>query len=554
MRQRISDWNCVSFGWPIPARSFIVCLAVAATVSCASVPPSKLLPNELKTHQSDNPQSACISPDSMSSSASKSKLIVFVHGVLGNATETWHAPDAESSWPSMLLADSELNGPRNDGPYEALIFSYKTTLVRYSSNITEVAIQLRAELEKRKALENCEQIYFIMHSMGGLVTKRMLLSLANEGETDRLARIRALFFVGTPTYGSKLGSLAKGLSFNPQFQNMEPLDINTYLQTLDHDWQDFLRKRNTEGRKFPLSFCAYEATPTFFPWVVDRVSAAPNCDSTPLSIDKNHIGIVKPESRNVEPYPMVKRHILELSKEPFLPNRKVVLMDSAYPWKVYDLETLRNGGTNADDIIPILDHAKLNLVSIKELVYPRWADLQRIKDLNPGLIIVHLSSFSGFSEPQKITDRRGTPPSTTYTYKEVQDHTAQRRTVKEFNYFLKNALEALPETRFLIYSRLNEMQKQQIEENLDQLAEELAKLSKPNLSKEKTRKRMMLFAVCPTNGRNNNPSEYSFKDPITQSVFKSYIRTILGDLNGPQSCPTDSLPGGSTTDECMKSN
>jgi pimeloyl-ACP methyl ester carboxylesterase len=445
----------------------------------------------------------------------------------------------------MLLSDDELNGADKKASYEALIFSYKTTLVRYSSNITEVAVQLRAELEKRKALESCEQIYFVTHSMGGLVTKRMLLSLANEGETDRLARIRGLFFIGTPTYGSKLGSVAKWLSFNPQFQNMEPMDINTYLQTLDHDWQDFLRKRTAEGRKFPLSFCAYEATPTFWPWVVDRVSAAPNCDSTPLSIDKDHIGIVKPESRNTEPYPMVKKHILELSKDLFLPNRRVVLMDSAYPWRVYDDETQKNGGTNADDIIPILDDAKLDLISIKELVYPRWADLQRIKELNPGLIIVHLSSFSGFSEPPRIQDdSKSTPPHRTYTYKEVRRPKVK---VEEFEYFLRNALEALPETRFLIYSRLDQMQKQDAEQRLDVLAKELAESAK--LDEEKTRKRMMLFAVCPTYGRNNNPSKHSFKDPITQSVFKSYVRTILGDLNGPQSCPIDSSSCTGPTDQ-----
>lgn len=513
-------------------RTFILCFSLAATVSCSSLPPSLLLPYESYDQPIDIPAQACKRENA------RSRLIVFVHGVLGDATSTWRTSDAEPNWPSMLLSDVEVSGTNMKGLYEALIFSYKTTLVRFSSNITEVAIQLRAELEKRKALQSCEQIYFVTHSMGGLVTKRMLISLANEGEPDRLARIRAMFFIGTPTYGSKLGSLAKWMSFNPQFQNMEPMDVNTYLQTLDHDWQDFLRKRNTEGRKFPLSFCAYEATPTFFSWVVDRVSAAPSCDSTPLSIDKDHIGIVKPESRNTEPYPMVKRRIVEVSQDTFLPNRRVVLMDSAYPRNVYDLETQKKGGTNADDIIPILKDTDLQLIPIKELVYPLWTDLSRVKELNPGLIVIHLSSFTASNVE---SDSPG-------IYKVFP----KPNRLEQFRYFLQNALEALPRTRFLIYSRLDKEMEAEVNQDLSKLAEELAQTSE--LDQQATLDRVRVFPVCRTNHRNNNPSEYSFKDPITQSVFKSYIRNILGALDVPQSCPTDSSSANCTTDECMKGN
>lgn len=505
---------------------FIVWFTIAATVSCSSVPPSVLLPNESWDQQIINPESACTQPNG------KTRLIVFVHGVLGDAESTWRASDAKLDWPAMLLADDALSGaslgdkehPSKKGPYEALIFSYKTTLVAYSSNITEVAVQLRAELEKRKALEACQQIYFVTHSMGGLVTKRMILSLANEGESDRLARIRALFLIGTPTYGSKLGSLAKLVSLNPQFQNMDPMDVNTYLQTLDHDWQTFLRKRNTEGRKFPLSFCAYEASPTFFTWVVNRVSAAPNCDATPLSVDKDHMGIVKPESRNTEPYPMVKRYILELSEDPFLPNRRVVLMDSAYPRNVYDLETQKNGGTNSDDIIPILEDTNLGLIPIKELVYPRWADLKRVKELNPGLVVIHLSSFTANNVENDSPGGFKVFPKT--------------NSLERFRYFLENALAALPRARFLIYSRLDDKMEAEVKQNFDSLAEELEQSSK--LGKQTTLDRVKVFSVCHTDHRNNNPSDHSFKDPITQSVFKSYIRNLLGDLNSIQNCPPNS--------------
>lgn len=502
-------------------RTLILCLGLAATISCSSLPPSLLLPYESYELPSNTPTAAC------EREGEKTRLIVFVHGVLGDATSTWRHSDVGTDWPSMLLSDDELNGTAKRGPYEALVFSYKTTLVNYSSNITEVAVQLRAELEKRKAFTGCEQIYFITHSMGGLVTKRMVLSLANEGETDRLARIRALFLIGTPTYGSWLGSLAKMISFNPQFQNMDPMDVNAYIQTLDHDWQTFLRKRNAEGRKFPLSFCAYEASPTFFAWVVNRVSAAPNCDDTPLSVDKDHIAIVKPDAANTEPYPMVKRCILEASRDPFLPNRRVVIMDSAYPNNVYDLDTQKKGGTNADDIIPILEDTNLQLTAIKELVYPLWSDLQRIKEINPGLIIIHLSSFTASNVERKDSGCF----SACFQVFPLQNQQ------ESFEYFLHNALEALPQTRFLIYSRMNNAQEETAKRSLLKLAQKIEKSSGPK--KEETLHRVEIFAICRTNHRNNNPSDHSFRDPITQSVVKSRIRNLLGDLKIPQECPSD---------------
>lgn len=220
-------------------------------------------------------------------------------------------------------------------------------------------------------------------------------------------------------------------------------------------------------------------------------------------------------------------------------------MDSAYPWKVYDLETQRNGGTNADDIIPILKDTNLDLIPIKELVYPRWADLPRIKELNPGLIVVHLSSFSSFSSFSTKENKQNTgtqnPP--------VYEVTAGRDNVDEFKYFLRNALEELPQTRFLIYSRLTQEQKETFEQVLQK---ELSASPKPD---DEKRKHVMLFAVCPTNGRGNNPSKHSFRDPITRSVFRSYVRSLLGDLDTPQECPTEGFTHtGITTGDGLITN
>jgi hypothetical protein len=71
----------------------------------------------------------------------------------------------------------------------------------------------------------------------------------------------------------------------------------------------------------------------------------------------------------------------------------VIMMDSPHPDRVYDEETVRASGTNADVISDIL--ADLPIVRQKELGGPGWHRYDEILAFHPDLVIMHYSTFRG---------------------------------------------------------------------------------------------------------------------------------------------------------------
>ena len=71
----------------------------------------------------------------------------------------------------------------------------------------------------------------------------------------------------------------------------------------------------------------------------------------------------------------------------------VILMDSPNPARIYDEETIRASGTNADVISDIL--ADLPIVRQKESGGPGWHRYDELVSFNPDLIVMHYSTFRG---------------------------------------------------------------------------------------------------------------------------------------------------------------
>ena len=69
----------------------------------------------------------------------------------------------------------------------------------------------------------------------------------------------------------------------------------------------------------------------------------------------------------------------------------VVMMDSPNPHRVYDEETVRQNGTNADVVSDIL--ADLPIQRQKESIGPGWHRDEEIRMFKPDLIIIHWSAF-----------------------------------------------------------------------------------------------------------------------------------------------------------------
>jgi serine/threonine protein kinase len=170
------------------------------------------------------------------------------------------------------------------------------------------------------------------------------------------------------------------------------------------------------------------------------------------------------------------------------PSRVVVLMDSPIPDRVYDPETRKNGGTNADDITDII--SDLPIVIEKENTSPLWHREDQVLRESPALIVIHRSCFADSAV--------GVDPQSPAL--QVAD--------KKLDSFLGYVGLGNPNTKFLVYTRragdpapwVADLQKR-----FPQLAGRIVVLQIPG-----------------------GPEHATFRDPETAKMVRQNVKTLLG--------------------------
>ena len=201
-------------------------------------------------------------------------VIIFVHGVLGDGISTWTNPNTSAYWPDLLTKDNMF------GSYNVYVYEFFSPRSEKSFSIDEVIDNMHLVLENADVLRHKELI-FLVHSMGGLVTRGFLLKYRGIEQ-----QVSFIHFFSTPTTGSRWASFATLLSKNPQFHNMLPMGDNTYIESLQSSWL---------AAQFKVrSFCAYETKETDGMNIVTRQSATNLCTEPLTGVLADHISIVKP--------------------------------------------------------------------------------------------------------------------------------------------------------------------------------------------------------------------------------------------------------------------
>lgn len=170
------------------------------------------------------------------------------------------------------------------------------------------------------------------------------------------------------------------------------------------------------------------------------------------------------------------------------PTPVLVLMDSPLPDRVYDPETRKNGGTNADDITDIL--RDLPIVIEKENTSPLWHREDQILNQKPSLIVIHRSCFADAT--------LGFDPKS--TAKQVAD--------KKIESFLGFLSLGNPTTKFLTYTRRTD----------DQGAWVL------DLEKRFPQLKDRVFSLIVPGGQEHA----TFRDPETKEMVRQKVKSILG--------------------------
>jgi pimeloyl-ACP methyl ester carboxylesterase len=232
------------------------------------------------------------------------KLIVFVHGFNGNPHDTWTNRSGKS-WMELMNGDNMLR------EFTVATLGYYTPLLSRASTIEELSTRLLSYLHDRRVFEEYREIYFVTHSMGGLLVKRMLTDLHRPNEIKKLRQVKAVLFISTPAQGASVAEIGSWFSENPQLRDMGEAELNSFIQSVENQWQNLMRERG--AAQFPRSFCAYETLPIRGLMIVNRIYAATSCDHNPIGFDENHVNIVKPLGIESDVYIWARSRIQDAS-------------------------------------------------------------------------------------------------------------------------------------------------------------------------------------------------------------------------------------------------
>lgn len=225
--------------------------------------------------------------------------VVFVHGLDGHHRNTWMTPGDESSyWPAWLCTDFPA----------ARVFSFAYPTVKHAWFQRALPLRsLAGNLVHQLALQGVGQrpVVWVVHSMGGLVVKALLV----DTENDRCVRLwhatQALCFMGTPHHGADMAetlcSCLGGLARTGQ-SNLEDLRSNApALLALNRRLGYFFHSMPVASR--PAVVVYRETQPTAGIMIVQKDSADPKLEGAEVvDLPKDHIDLCKPQSRKDAPH------------------------------------------------------------------------------------------------------------------------------------------------------------------------------------------------------------------------------------------------------------
>ena len=233
--------------------------------------------------------------------------VVFVHGLDGNAFETWcHDPRRlRDSWPYWLAAELENVGVWSLG-YSAASSIHRGNALPLISMAQAAmhTLELEGHIGERPLI-------FIVHSLGGLIVKQ-IINLAVTSHVNTGKRIADAFagvaFIATPHDGSFVGSIADRLAvFYGTTKIVEALRKNNDHTLHLKNW--FAGQFGGDNR---IIIQAYRETEPFKRvMVVEKASAHPGINHAEVFDvpGQNHATICKCRNRSDLVYGNIKRMI-----------------------------------------------------------------------------------------------------------------------------------------------------------------------------------------------------------------------------------------------------
>lgn len=246
--------------------------------------------------------------------------VIFIHGLNGDARETWmrNKTDDSTLWPRWLASDTDCS---------VWLLAYDAKLSNWQNNAMPLPDQGDSVLETLSAEEGLRNrpLLLIGHSMGGLVIKTLISHGRTKGVArykNVVSRIHGVVFIATPHNGSQMATLAKYFSVvlrtNPQVGDMKIHDA--HIRSLH---QQFLAYFNEPGTNVAVR--TFAETKGFLigkrfaglNWgltklVVDPSSSEPHVpNEIAIRLPEDHISICKLENKESQLYKSLLNFIRE---------------------------------------------------------------------------------------------------------------------------------------------------------------------------------------------------------------------------------------------------
>ncbi|MEM8722122.1 MAG: effector-associated domain EAD1-containing protein [Cyanobacteria bacterium P01_G01_bin.39] len=239
---------------------------------------------------------------------SRTADIIFIHGLGGDALDTWRHPnnkqDQDNFWLKWLGKDFP----------EMAIWSlaYEVEPARWKGSTMPLVDRANNILDLLE-INNIGKrpIFFVTHSMGGLLVKQMLRNAndyANDAWQQILKHTKGIVYLATPHTGSSIASFLKFIRAD-SLTSVSVKELEAHHPRLLELNQ--VHRNNPIFNQIPIKVYGENKPIKPIGIIVDKTSVDPGrAKVTPIILDRDHISIAKPESPADRLYLGV-RHFIE---------------------------------------------------------------------------------------------------------------------------------------------------------------------------------------------------------------------------------------------------
>lgn len=223
----------------------------------------------------------------------KEKLILFIHGLGGHGEKTWQSKS--TSFPELITNDDNLSKQYDTDYYQYPTSLFGIPFLTKAPKLQTLSDGLRTQIKNKYS--KYKSIVFICHSLGGLIARQYLL---DEIKNNQQLLVEKLLLFAVPNEGSHLAPIADLISWK-HYQLSQLCKDSDLLHSLNEDWARFNIEEKLDIKYVVagLDKVVQERSAKNF-WGNKRVETI---------IDRGHIDIVKPQSKEDLSFGLLKNFI-----------------------------------------------------------------------------------------------------------------------------------------------------------------------------------------------------------------------------------------------------